>query len=379
MDRLHIVILGACNSGKSSVANMLTGQHTALVSAEAGTTTDPVRKVMELPGAGACVIVDTAGFDDATALGAERVAMTRNALDGADVALLLVGENPQEESVWRAELKRRGIPSVEVANKSDLPGRTAPEAAVSVSAVSNPAEGRRVLVEAIVRAIPADFGETPLLRSLAGEGDVMVLVMPQDSSAPKGRLILPQVQTIRAALDAGVTPVCTTPGRLPATLAALAAPPRLVVTDSQAFREVEPLVPGGTLLTSFSVLMAAYKGDIDFYAESAKAIDSLTEGSRVLIAEACTHAPQGEDIGTKKIPALLRGRIGAGLGIDHVSGRDFPEDLSGYDLVIHCGGCMFNRRHQLSRAARCRAAGVPMTNYGIAIAHLTGILPRVTW
>ncbi len=311
---------------------MLTDQSTSLVADTPGTTTDPVRRNMELPEAGPCVFIDTAGFDDDTELGRQRISLTLKALDEADIALLLVGENMGEEAHWQA----------------------------------------------ILRILPSDFGTRSITGGMAKEGDTVVLVMPQDDSAPKGRLILPQVQTIRELLDLKAIPVCTVPEKLQDTLSTLNSAPSLIITDSQAFANVYPLVPEGTMLTSFSVLMAAHKGDIRFFAESAQTISKLTESSHVLIAEACTHAPQSEDIGRAKIPALLRKRIGQGLRIDHVSGRDFPDNLTGYDLVIHCGGCMFNRQYLLSRVARAKAQGVPMTNYGITIAHLTGALSKVT-
>lgn len=399
MERLHIVILGACNSGKSAVANMLTRQQVSLVADQRGTTTDPVRKVMELPLLGPVMIVDTPGFDDETILGKERVTLTRKALDEAGAVILLVGNTPELEAEWRDEIKRRKIPCVEIANKSDL--NTCPAVPLShpgtsgtsgtsgtngtsgttlpISALLDPDKGREAIIAALLEKMPEDFGKSNLLRGLVAKGDTVVLVMPQDASAPKGRLILPQVQTLRALLDIGAIAISVTPEQLPASLAALRDAPKLIITDSQVFKEVAPMVPRGTLLTSFSVLMAAHKGDIDFFVTSARAIDSLTESSRVLIAEACTHAPQSEDIGTVKIPALLRKKIGAGLTIDHVAGRDFPEDLTPYDLVIHCGGCMFNRPFVLSRISRGKEQGVPITNYGITIAHLTGILPQVVY
>ncbi len=377
MNRLHIIILGACNSGKSSLVNMLTDQSTSLVADTPGTTTDPVRRNMELPEAGPCVFIDTAGFDDDTELGRQRISLTLKALDEADIALLLVGENMGEEAHWQEILKQRGIPYAEIANKADL-NRTEPDNAISISSIRDRAKNRTILIEAILRILPSDFGSRSITAGLAKEGDTVVLVMPQDGSAPKGRLILPQVQTIRELLDLKAIPVCTVPEKLQDTLSTLKSAPSLIITDSQAFANVYPLVPDGTMLTSFSVLMAAHKGDIRFFAESAQTISKLTESSHVLIAEACTHAPQSEDIGRVKIPALLRKRIGQGLRIDHVSGRDFPDNLTGYDLVIHCGGCMFNRQYLLSRVARAKAQGVPMTNYGITIAHLTGALSKVT-
>lgn len=378
MERIHIVLLGACNSGKSSVANMLAGQNMAMVSAQAGTTTDAVRKVMEIHHLGACMIVDTPGFDDTTTLGKERIAVTQRALNEANIVLLLTGENPEEENLWRLEIERRKIPFIEIANKADL-GRKPIGSAIPISAVQDPDNGRKRVVEAILSKLPVDFGESNLLRGLARRGDIVVLVMPQDIAAPKGRLILPQVQTLRALLDLGAIAISVTPEELTNALSQLSTPPRLIITDSQVFDRVAPLVPNGTMLTSFSVLMAAHKGDIDFFAKSASAIDALTPESRVLIAEACTHPPVGEDIGTVKIPALLRKKIGEGLTIDHVAGRDFPEDPTGYDLIIHCGGCMFNRPFMLQRIELCREKKVPITNYGVTLAHLTGILSRVAW
>ncbi len=369
-------MLGACNSGKSSVVNLLASQQVSLVSDIAGTTTDPVRKAMELLGIGPAVFIDTAGFDDDGTLGQARITMTEKALDEADIALLLVGENETEESLWAERLAARSIPTVKVVNKTDT-GRHIPADATGVSALG--ATGRDELLEAISRAIPSDFGEPDLLCGLVKRGDTVVLVMPQDAQAPKGRLILPQVQTLRALLDRGCNAMCTTPEGLTDTLASLRSIPDLIITDSQAFAKVGPQVPDGCRLTSFSVLMAAFKGDIHYFAESAAVIDSLRPGDRVLIAEACTHAPQSEDIGRVKIPTMLNKKAGGTLTVDIVSGRDFPTDLSPYSLVIHCGGCMFNRRLILNRVRKAKSQQVPMTNYGIAIAYLTGLLAKIVY
>ena len=227
--------------------------------------------------------------------------------------------------------------------------------------------------------MPSDSGDVSLLRGLVDAGDIALLVMPQDSQAPVGRLILPQVQTIRELLDRGCVPVCCTPATMPRALDGLSAAPALVITDSQVFKEVYAMPPPGSRLTSFSILMAAYKGDIDYFVESASALDALGDGNRVLIAESCTHAPKNEDIGRVKIPAMLRRKAGEGLVIDFVRGKDFPDDLTPYSLVIHCGGCMFNRRHILSRVSRAREQRVPMTNYGILLARLSGILDKVVY
>lgn len=375
--RIHIILLGACNSGKSSLVNMLTGQQTSLVSDIPGTTTDPVSKPMELAGLGACVLIDTAGFDDPSELGSARVAATRKALDRADMAILLIGHDGVRESSWREELEKRKLPVVEVMSKADLMGEVPGN--VLATSIHSPVESRDRVLEALLRAMPSDLGAASLLRGLVAAGDIVMLVMPQDSQAPKGRLILPQVQTIRELLDNGCVPVCCTPATMTRALQGLTAPPALIITDSQVFREVYAMKPAASRLTSFSILMAAYKGDIDYFVESSSAIASLGEGSRVLIAESCTHAPKNEDIGRVKIPAMLRRRVGEGLVIDFVRGTDFPDDLTPYSLVIHCGGCMFNRRHILSRVERARAQGVPMTNYGILLARLTSILDKVSY
>jgi [FeFe] hydrogenase H-cluster maturation GTPase HydF len=254
------------------------------------------------------------------------------------------------------------------------------EAALGVKPLLWSNEGERelaLLIESLVALRPEDSTQRSIVGNLVEAGDRVVLVTPQDGSAPKGRLILPQVQTIRELLDRRCVPMCCVPEDLEHTLAGLSQPPKLIITDSQVFGYVAERVPEGVMLTSFSVLMAAYKGDVEAFVEGAKAIDSLTESSRVLIAEACTHAPATEDIGRVKLPAMLRRKVGAGLRVDVVGGADFPGDLSCYDLVIHCGACMFTRAHVLTRLASSRAQSVPMTNYGIAIAHLSGILKRV--
>lgn len=375
--RLHIILLGACNSGKSSVMNLLTRQQAALVSDVAGTTTDSVSKAMELPGIGAAVFIDTAGFDDVTELGRQRIDTTCRALDKADIAIFFTGENLEAENEWRVRLKKRGIPTIEVVNKTDL-GRQVPPGAVGVS-VFDAERSRSVLLEAILRVIPGDYGTQSLLGNLVSGGESVMLVMPQDIQAPRGRLILPQVQVIRELLDRGCTVTCSTTDNMEMTLGKLTSAPDLIITDSQVFDKVYALKPEKSRLTSFSVLMAAYKGDIEYFIKGARAISRLTENSRVLIAEACTHAPQSEDIGRIKIPGLLRKHAGEGLKIDFVSGTDFPDDLSEYDLVIHCGACMFNRRYVLSRVSRARNQNIAMTNYGIAIANLTGILDKIVY
>lgn len=381
--RLHIALYGRRNAGKSSLINALTGQQVALVSPVAGTTADPVKKAMELHPIGPVLFIDTAGYDDVGELGQLRVEATRDTLTRADVALLVIaGEPSQEDLQWAQQLQDQNTPFLVVQTKEDLaapaqlPADLA-ERAVAVSAATG--EGIEALRAALTALVPEDFGRQDLTRGLCSAGDVVLLVMPQDIQAPKGRLILPQVRTIRHLLDLKCTVVSTTADGLDGALAALSAPPKLIITDSQCFPLVAAKKPEQSLLTSFSILMAADKGDIDAFAQGAKAIGALTQNSRVLIAEGCTHAPLEEDIGRVKIPNLLRKRVGQGLQVDVVAGNDFPHDLTGYDLVIHCGGCMFNRAYVLSRLAQAQRQGVPMTNYGVAIAYLTGILNQVSW
>ncbi|MDO4692172.1 MAG: [FeFe] hydrogenase H-cluster maturation GTPase HydF [Porphyromonadaceae bacterium] len=396
-ERLHIALYGRRNSGKSTLINSWTGQDIALVSDVPGTTTDPVSKSIELPHLGACVITDTAGYDDEGTLGEQRVARSLRSMEQIHIALLLVaapvvarGEDLRLERAWLQELKGRRIPTLLILSQSDRIEE--PEALLSVLAdrLGQPTIPRLVLSaqmgvgidqlkDMLPRMLPEDFGVQTITRGLAERGDVVVLVMPQDQSAPKGRLILPQVQTTRELLDKGCTIVSCTPETLEHSLASLATPPRLIITDSQAFSSVYQLKPEGSLLTSFSVLFAAYKGDIDLFVEGARAIETLTGESCVLIAEACTHAPDTEDIGRIKIPALLRKRYGQSMTIDIVSGMDYPEDLGRYDLIIHCGACMFNRAHVLRRIARASSQKVPITNYGICLAYLTGILDKISY
>lgn len=384
-NRLHIAVFGRRNSGKSSLVNALTGQDTALVSATPGTTTDPVTKAMEVYPLGPCLFIDTPGFDDEGELGRMRVERTLKMLEKTDIALLLWEEDGVPERQWMERLSELDIPVVPVLNKKDARPNVAAwvariealcgQAPVVVSAKEK--SGMQDIFNAILAKLPEDFGERTITGGLVGEGDVVLLVMPQDLQAPKGRLILPQVQTIRELLDKKCVVVSCTTDQLPATLQALARPPKLLITDSQVFPIVYQQKPAESFLTSFSVLFAGYKGDIEAFVEGASAIGRLTPSSRVLIAEACAHAPLTEDIGTVKIPRLLRKRIGEELQVDFVSGNDFPQDLSSYDLIIHCGACMFNRKYVLSRIARARAQHVPITNYGVAIAYLTGILDKL--
>lgn len=387
-ERLHIAFFGRRNSGKSSLINALTGQHSAIVSDTPGTTTDPVLKAMEIHGLGATVLIDTPGFDDEGELGAQRVAETRKVLDKTDLAVLLIAsETPSPDEIdWFRQLQQRNIPTVVVRSKADRADNDESETnweqlfgqrPLRVSATNK--TGLSDLREALIRNLPEDYNQPEITGELASAGDVVMLVMPQDIQAPKGRLILPQAQTIRELLDKKCRVVCCTTDQIEGTLASLVAAPKLIITDSQVFSTVYAHKPAESMLTSFSVLFARYKGDIDYFVQSAAAIGQLTENSRVLIAEACTHAPLTEDIGREKIPAMLRKRIGKNLRVDIVSGTDFPSDLTPYDLVIHCGACMFNRRHVLSRVAQARTQHVPMTNYGVSIAYLQGILEKIEY
>lgn len=387
-NRIHIGLFGKRNSGKSSLINALTGQEVAVVSEYAGTTTDPVYKSMEIHGIGPCVFIDTAGLDDEGELGELRVRQTLRAMDRTDIALLVCTDaDVSREKQWKDMLAEKNIPVIVLLNKSDLledPLATAraieqqlQQVPLIVSAAhkSNIEDIRR----ALIGKLPDETMSTGITGRLVKENDVVLLVMPQDIQAPKGRLILPQVQTLRELLDRKCIVSCCTTDKLQATLGALAQPPALIITDSQVFKTVYEQKPPESRLTSFSVLFAQYKGDIDYYLEGANAIDRLTEQSRVLIAEACTHAPLTEDIGRVKIPAMLRKRFGQGLAIDIVSGADFPEDLTPYQLVIHCGACMFNRKYVLQRIAQARKQQVPMTNYGVTIAYVQGILDKIDY
>lgn len=386
-NRLHIGLYGRRNAGKSSLINALTGQDVATVSAVPGTTTDPVYKAMELHGIGPVVFIDTAGFDDEGELGRLRVERTEQAARETDIALLLFsGLDMAEELKWLAIFRQQKTPVILAVSCVDelADGGLAVAAAVEQATGNTPLrvsakdkQGLEDLRQELIRALPEDYEQTSITGDLCQAGDTVVLVMPQDIQAPKGRLILPQVQTLRELLDKGCQALCCTTDRLEDTLAKLKEPPQLIITDSQAFKEVYPLKPAGTRLTSFSVLFAAFKGDMDYFMAGAEKLLQLPENARILIAEACTHKPLQEDIGRVKLPRLLRQKIGEGLQIDSTAGKDFPEDLTGYALIIHCGACMFNRKYVLSRVREARESKIPMTNYGLAIAALLGILPKV--
>lgn len=390
-NRLHIGVFGKTNSGKSSFINAFTGQEVSIVADVAGTTTDPVYKAMEIYPMGPCTIMDTAGFDDESTLGEQRVERTRLAAQKADLAIIVFsacpvcGESYEEELKWYTWFKERKIPVLLIINKADV-ADAAPlknylkektkEDALVVSALTG--AGMENVREAMSRRVPENFGNRLITGDLVTEEDLVLLVMPQDIQAPKGRLILPQVQTIRELLDKKCLVMSVTTDKMTLALAALREPPKLIITDSQVFGYVYEHKPKESMLTSFSVLFAAYKGDLPYYVEGAKMLDALTPQSKVLIAECCTHAPLKEDIGREKIPNMLKKRVGEGLTVELVSGTDFPEDLSSYDLIIQCGACMFNRKYVLSRIERAKKQQVAMTNYGVTIAHLTGILDKIS-
>lgn len=392
--RLHIGVFGRTNSGKSSLINKLTGQSVSIVSDISGTTTDLVYKAMEFHPLGPCVFIDTAGFDDESELAEKRIEKTRLAGEKTDIAIMVISaENSSlakncQELVWYEYFKKRNIPVIFVINKSDLSLENAKilsakieeftkEKPLITSCISD--NSITEIKNALIRKMPQDYDTSFITGNLVSADDVIMLVMPQDIQAPKGRLILPQVQTIRELLDRKCITICVTADKIKQGLSSLGKPPKLIITDSQVFPLVYETKPKESMLTSFSVLFAAYKGDLPYYIEGAKAIDTLTENSRVLIAECCTHAPLAEDIGRVKIPNMLKKRFGKNITIEHVSGTDFPNDLTKYDLIIQCGGCMFNRRYILSRIDRAKQQKIPMTNYGVTIAHITGILDKINY
>ena len=377
-ERVHISFFGCRNAGKSSLVNAVTGQAVSVVSEVKGTTTDPVSKTMELLPLGPVVITDTPGFDDTGGLGSLRVERTRQILRRTDLAVLVADSTAGLQETDRELLRlfgERNIPFLVAMNKQDL-CRTVPEddRTVAVSALTG--EGIRELKERMARLLPGRAAEKRLIADLVRPADCVVLVCPIDESAPKGRLILPQQHAIRDLLEAGALPLVTRETELPDALSTLAAPPRLVVTDSQAFRAVAPRVPEEIPLTSFSILMARYRGFLETAVRGVAALRSLRDGSRVLMAEGCTHHRQCNDIGTVKIPRWLWEHTGRAIEIDTCSGPDFPEDLSPYAAVIHCGGCMITEKEVQARREMAEAQGVPFTNYGLVIAHITGVLER---
>ena len=380
-NRLHIGFFGARNSGKSTLVNALSGQQVTIVSDVPGTTTDPVYKAMELHGIGPAELIDTAGYDDGGELGRLRVEKTRLAAEKTDIAVLLFSGREEDGAMFRF-FRGRKTPVVPVIsataeNPDALAASVRELTGTEPIAAKTPEAAAAALRRELVRLLPEGFSQPSITGALVSPGDTVLLVMPQDASAPKGRLILPQVQTIRDLLDNRCTVIGCTPEGMEAALGALREPPALIITDSQAFSEAWRLKPEASRLTSFSILFAALKGDIDYYMAGIEAAKALGPDSRVLIAECCSHVPQNEDIGRVKLPRILRKLAGEGITIDILGGTDFPEDLTPYDLVIQCGACMFNRSYVLSRIERARAQGVPMTNYGVFLAFANGILDKV--
>ena len=377
-ERTHIAFFGMRNAGKSSVVNAVTGQKLALVSDVKGTTTDPVQKAMELLPLGPVVIIDTPGIDDEGELGKMRVERTKRVLDKTDIAVLVVDaasgiRTPDKEL---AELfKSRNIPFVTVYNKSDLLEDCPDTEKNSIYVSAKDGKNIYELKEMIAGLVEKDE-ERFLVRDLIEKDDIVVLVTPIDAAAPKGRMILPQQQMIRDVLDGGAVNIVTKETELETALKSLAKKPKMVITDSQAFGAVNKIVPDDIPLTSFSILFARYKGELDEAARGAKALDSLENGDTVLISEGCTHHRQCGDIGTVKLPNWIKKYTGKELDFEFTSGGEFPDNLKKYSLIIHCGACMLNAREMKSRIARAKAAGVPITNYGIAIAKMHGIIER---
>ncbi|MCM1992368.1 [FeFe] hydrogenase H-cluster maturation GTPase HydF [Oceanirhabdus seepicola] len=384
-NRLHIGIFGKRNSGKSSLINAITGQEMALVSDLAGTTTDPVYKAMELLPIGPVTMIDTAGFDDEGVVGELRVKKSREVLDKTDIALVVFSPEDDEfsyEEEWLCQFKKRKIPVIGVLNKLDLLEKDLKEYEekfnipfVSVSAK----EDRNIdeLKKVIIRNSPSDYEMQYIARDLVGSKALVLLVAPQDIQAPKGRLILPQVQTIRDLLDGDAMVLTVKLTELEDSLKVLSGKPDLVITDSQVFEKVNEILDEDVPLTSFSILMARFKGDLEQLVEGAQQIDNLKDGDKVLIAEACTHHALKGDIGREKLPNWLKERTGAELDVQINAGCDFVEDLSQFKLIIHCGACMFNRKQMITRIEKARECGIPITNYGVAIAHMKGMLQRV--
>lgn len=384
-NRTHISIFGRTNAGKSSIINSIANQNVAIVSDKAGTTTDPVKKAIEINKIGACVIVDTAGFDDNGDLGLLRIEKTKKIAEKTDIALLVFDCNIKNndyilELKWKNQLSEFGIPIIAVINKIDLnQNYKIVEQNIKeifdidcVSISVNKKINIDILIETIKNNLSKE-DEISIVGHIIKEDDIVLLVMPQDIQAPKGRLILPQVQTIRDILDNKAIVIGATFDKFENALKSLNKPPKVIITDSQVFKEVEKLKPKESALTSFSVLFARYKGDEKIYKKGADFIDNLNKESKILIAESCTHIPLEGDIGRVKIPNMLKNKFGFAFDIDYATGEDFPSDLSKYDLIIHCGGCMGTRKHILNRIRLCERQNKPITNYGMAIAKINGV------
>lgn len=386
-NRLHLGIFGNVNTGKSTFLNTMTDQKAAIVSDIAGTTTDPIYKAMELAGIGPVVWIDTAGTKDETTLSAERQKKTLEAAKKTDLAFVLFEEADITEGLnWIEYFRKKKTPVLPIINQhvgKEARAETLQRALAEkikepllVLDVADPAI-RHLIRKKILERMPESFEAAGILDSYVTPGDVLMFVMPQDIQAPKGRLILPQVQSLRNALDLTCSVLCCTTDQFSRSLAALKEAPALIVCDSQVIQYVAENCPKESRLTTFSILFSAYKGDLNVFRDGIETLEHLPKNSRILIAEACTHAPMHEDIGRVKIPRLLKKKISPDIMIDFTTGVDFPADLASYDLIIHCGACMFNRKYALSRIAEAQAAGTAITNYGMVLAYLTGSLAAV--
>lgn len=388
-ERIHISFFGKTNVGKSSLINKITNQEVSIVSTVRGTTTDPVQKSMEIHGIGASLIIDTAGFDDDSELGEKRIEKTLQILNKTDIAVIVTTPDNiisdfSKELDWIEKFEEKKLPYLIVVNKIDLSkdidkvkkkvSQLTSKDALFVSVKDN--KGIENLINTL--EILCKFkDEASICSHLVKKDDTVLLVMPQDTQAPKGRLILPQVQTIRDLLENKCTVICTTDDRFEKSLSILKESPNLIITDSQVFSKIYPLKPNKSKLTSFSVLFSRYKGDVDEFVRGASFIDLLKDNDKVLIAEACTHNPQDGDIAREKLPMMLRKKTGKNLNIEVVSGNNFPDNLQSYSLIIHCGACMFNKKYVLNRIDLAKSSQIPITNYGIAIAYMTGILDKI--
>ncbi|MDR2401574.1 MAG: [FeFe] hydrogenase H-cluster maturation GTPase HydF [Deferribacteraceae bacterium] len=387
-ERVHIGVFGKCNAGKSTLINAILNQDLIITSPIPGTTTDPVYKSIELYGLGPCLLADTAGFDELGHLGAKRLKKSKIVAAKTDIAIIIFsGKNIDHEIEWLNLFQKNEVDVYPVINSfGDFNGDASLADAIRKSAGREPIilnAFAREGVDDFISMLAADYADKMERRSITGklaaEGDLVLLIMPQDIQAPQGRLILPQVQVLRDLLDKKAVVVSATTDKMEDALKVLSSAPKLIITDSQAFKKVYDLKPAESMLTSFSVLMAGYKGDINEYISGADALEHLNGNSNILIAEACSHKPLNEDIGRIQIPRMLRNKFGNKIQIKVCAGNDFPDDLSLFDLIIQCGGCMFNRKNMLSRIKRARACGVPITNYGIVIAKMTGILEKISF
>lgn len=378
-ERIHIGFFGMRNAGKSSLVNAVTSQSISLVSDMKGTTTDPVRKTMELLPLGPVVIIDTPGFDDYGTIGEMRIRATENVLSSIHIAVLVIDGTigmQDEDRAFIQKVQARKIPCLVVKNKADLQSARGEEAEAMISVSAKTGFGIEALKKRLGELLPEGKPEKHIVSDLIEPGDQCILVVPIDASAPKGRLILPQQETIREILESRASAVLCQPAELPAVIRGMKKPPKMVITDSQAFAEVEKNTPADIPLTSFSILFARYKGNLIPLIRGAKALETLQDGDRVLVSEGCTHHRQCQDIGTVKIPNWISGFTGAKLEYQFTSGREFPEQLDPFAVVVHCGGCMLNDLEMHRRVEKAEACGVPIVNYGIAIAHMHGILKR---